>query len=562
MESKVFNDPIHGHMEFHPILVKIIDTPQFQRLRYIKQLGGAYFVYPGASHNRFEHSLGVAHLAGRLVRSLKEKQPELGINDRDIVCVEIAGLCHDLGHGPFSHLFDGMFMPEARPGTAWKHEDMSIKMFDYIVNKLKNEGYDLEKELKELPEKEELKKLKKTEDDDLQFIKEMINGPVKKGEYKGRPSEKHFLYEIVANKRSGLDVDKFDYFARDSYHLGIKNSFDHNRYITFARVIEEGNEWQICTRDKEVENIYEMFHTRASLHRKAYQHKTNQIIQVMIKDAFLKADKYFMISKAIDNMEDYTQLTDGIFEKILHWRYEDTSSLKRNIIDDLSKAQEILQNINDPSKAQEIQQIIDDLSKAQEILQNINDLSKAQEIQQIINDLSKAQEILQNIIDPSKAQKIQQIINDLSKAQEILQNINGLFKAQEILQNVLSRKLYKHLGKTKMTDVEANNKTWGSEQVNRIAGEDKDDFGHFITKFDFGNKEENPIDKVYFYNKFENKKAFKIPSEQVSQFLLPKKFSEKWIYFYGKSSDGNTQVEEAFSEFCKQRNIPPDSSTN
>ena len=55
---QVFNDPIHGHIELHPLCVKIIDTPQFQRLRFLKQLGSCYFVYPGATHNRFEHSLG------------------------------------------------------------------------------------------------------------------------------------------------------------------------------------------------------------------------------------------------------------------------------------------------------------------------------------------------------------------------------------------------------------------------------------------------------------------------------------------------------------------------
>nr|XP_029132118.1 deoxynucleoside triphosphate triphosphohydrolase SAMHD1-like isoform X2 [Labrus bergylta] len=75
--TKVFNDPIHGSIELHPLLIKIIDTPQFQRLRFIKQLGGVYFVYPGASHNRFEHSIGVGYLAGKLAEALRSRQPEL-----------------------------------------------------------------------------------------------------------------------------------------------------------------------------------------------------------------------------------------------------------------------------------------------------------------------------------------------------------------------------------------------------------------------------------------------------------------------------------------------------
>uniref|UniRef100_A0A3B1KBF5 HD/PDEase domain-containing protein n=1 Tax=Astyanax mexicanus TaxID=7994 RepID=A0A3B1KBF5_ASTMX len=95
---KVFNDSVHGHIEMHPLLVKIIDTPEFQRLKNIKQLGGGYYVYPGASHNRFEHSLGVAHLAGKLLQSLKKTLPEgLEITPNDELCVQIAALCHDLG---------------------------------------------------------------------------------------------------------------------------------------------------------------------------------------------------------------------------------------------------------------------------------------------------------------------------------------------------------------------------------------------------------------------------------------------------------------------------------
>uniref|UniRef100_A0A3P8XBP8 Deoxynucleoside triphosphate triphosphohydrolase SAMHD1 n=1 Tax=Esox lucius TaxID=8010 RepID=A0A3P8XBP8_ESOLU len=326
---KVFNDPIHGHIEMHPLLVRIIDTPQFQRLRHIKQLGGTYFVFPGASHNRFEHSIGVGHLAGRLVQELNERQPELLITRRDILCVQIAGLCHDLGHGPFSHMFDGMFIPKIHPGSKWKHEKASLDMFDHLV-----QVNNLESVMKEhglvLP-------------DDLVFIKEQIAGPLDTDTL-NQWKEKSFLYEIVSNKRNGIDVDKWDYFARDCYHLGIQNNFDYCRFLKFARVCEVDGKKLICTRDKEVGNLYDMFHTRNCLHRRAYQHKVGNIIETMITEAFVKADPYiqiqgsngkmFTISGAIEDMEAYTKLTDHVFEQILY-----SSSAE------LAEARNILQNI-------------------------------------------------------------------------------------------------------------------------------------------------------------------------------------------------------------------------
>lgn len=153
--------------------------------------------------------------------------------------------------------------------------------------------------------------------------------------YQGRPQEKYFLYEIVANKKNGIDVDKWDYFARsgsgisqtfqlkigyglrlfasfshsvfrDCYHLGIQNIFDHKRFMKFARVCEYKGEKYICTRDKvtlsdtpalrpgahralinhrlcfqEVSNLYDMFHMRNCLHRRAYQHPVGNIIETM-----------------------------------------------------------------------------------------------------------------------------------------------------------------------------------------------------------------------------------------------------------------------------------------
>ncbi|XP_067856867.1 deoxynucleoside triphosphate triphosphohydrolase SAMHD1 [Heptranchias perlo] len=344
IDVKVFNDPIHGHIEIHPLLVRIIDTPQFQRLRFIKQLGGTYFVFSGASHNRFEHSIGVGYLAGQLVKALSERQPELRISHRDILCVQIAGLCHDLGHGPFSHMFDGSFIPLTRKDLKWQHEDASLAMFEHLIS-----SNGLEVVLKShglvLPE-------------DLVFIKEQIGGPTTEatsnGEgcsatgsvwpYKGRPKEKSFLYEIVANKVNGIDVDKWDYIARDCYYLGIRNNFDFERFLKFARVCEVGKKKHICTRDKEAGDMYNMFHTRNTLHRRAYQHRVVNIIESMISEALVMADKHIeisgadgklcTISTAIDDMVAYTKLTDNIFQQILY-----------SSNPELQEAQKILNNI-------------------------------------------------------------------------------------------------------------------------------------------------------------------------------------------------------------------------
>ncbi|KAH3774955.1 hypothetical protein DPMN_176350 [Dreissena polymorpha] len=178
-----------------------MDTPEFQRLRFIKQLGPVYFVYPGAAQNIFEHSLGVCHLAGRLVKTLQNNQPELEITDADVLCLEIAGLCHDLGHGPFSHLFQYSFLPKMWPDLKWTHEENSVKMFDYLITKNNLIKYFEEYHISER---------------DREFIREIIARPDVASMKSTRPEKypnerKMFLYKIVSNKRNGIDVDKWDY---------------------------------------------------------------------------------------------------------------------------------------------------------------------------------------------------------------------------------------------------------------------------------------------------------------------------------------------------------------
>jgi HD-GYP domain-containing protein (c-di-GMP phosphodiesterase class II) len=105
-KSCIFNDPIHGNITMSGLCLRIIDTKEFQRLRNLKQLGTCDYVFPGATHSRFSHSIGVAYYAELLLKNLKENQPYLNITPADILCVKVAGLCHDLGHGAFSHVFE------------------------------------------------------------------------------------------------------------------------------------------------------------------------------------------------------------------------------------------------------------------------------------------------------------------------------------------------------------------------------------------------------------------------------------------------------------------------
>ncbi|TFK53350.1 HD-domain/PDEase-like protein [Heliocybe sulcata] len=281
-----FKDPVHDYIPFSALTSAFIDTRQFQRLRNIKQLGTSYYVWPGASHNRFEHCLGVAHLARLMVEHLQREQPELGITDRDVTCVELAGLCHDLGHGPWSHVWDAQFIPKAMPGTKWQHEDASEMMFDDLVEK-NNIEYS---------------------EDDAAFVKALIAGDPKRC----GGTEKPFLFEIVANKRNGIDVDKCDYIARDSHAVGEKGNISLTRLIHSARVIDN----QICYDIKDANQLYELCYTRFSLHKRIYSDKTGKAIDYMIVDALLAAEPYMKIAEQIFNPAKYVCLTDDLMSRI------------------------------------------------------------------------------------------------------------------------------------------------------------------------------------------------------------------------------------------------------
>lgn len=294
----IINDPIWGPIELHPLCIKIIDTPQFQRLRHIKQLGGCSFVYPGACHSRFEHSIGTSHLARMMGEELQKKHSDKIITNEEILCLEVAGLCHDLGHGPFSHVFDQQF--QAKCNHSWTHEDLSIEMVDEIFKSIK---------------------LSKEEENDLgkdgeKYIKAFIKPPK---DPKDRPIQKPFLYEIIANEENKIDVDKWDYFSRDCHMMGLHHNFQCKRSIKLARIVED----HISFPKSEYFNLFDMFYTRFTLHRRAYKHPVVKAVEMMIADAFFKADNNLTfpsgcqsLSKSTENMDAYQWVTDDVLQQI------------------------------------------------------------------------------------------------------------------------------------------------------------------------------------------------------------------------------------------------------
>ena len=260
----------------------------------------------------------------------------------------------DLGHGPFSHVFDGVLIPRKYKGTVhenWKHEEQSVKLFKYLleVNKI------------------ELRKYGLTELDQL-FIEEVIIG-VKEVDRKGRGNDKFYLYDIVNNMRSGLDVDKLDYFQRDMYHTNVKfqSSESFKRFIESGRVMPAapiGDErstakdvkldgpMMMCYPQKMVNGALEFFQTRFKMHNTVYTHKVVKAIEYMYTDAILLADPYINImgSKTVDfPLGKKYKITECIFDAEAYSHLDDSviTLIKNSEIDepDMLKAKQILERI-------------------------------------------------------------------------------------------------------------------------------------------------------------------------------------------------------------------------
>lgn len=290
-KNKIFFDKIHGYIKIDPIALSIIDTMEFQRLRFIKQTGVLNYVFPTAEHTRFEHSIGTYYLAKLMLNYLKVNQKEIKITESIEKVVVIAALCHDLGHVIFSHLFDDLFLKNSKNPLAI-HENRSIFILKNIIEK-----YNVN-----------------INTDELEVIKDLINPSESNYDNWNEKFKKgKWIFEIVSNNYCHLDVDKFDYIVRDSSSIGLSYNIDYSRIIQQATIMRGlDGEYHIHYPLQASDDIKEVFNTRYRLHKNIYNHKAVKGIEIYIIKILSELDKKLNIREWINDNEKVLQLLDHL----------------------------------------------------------------------------------------------------------------------------------------------------------------------------------------------------------------------------------------------------------
>ncbi len=260
-------DPVHGYVYITEAEKQLIDSYPFQRLRRLRQLAGSEFVYSGANHTRFEHSIGVMHLAGKLTEN-----PNLSqfLSEEEIQIVRMAALLHDVGHGPFSHVFEHLLVKFLNK----THEDMTA----WIIQK--SELQDTISGLRYDP---------------------TVIGKLAVGELRRRG--KAFMDQII---QSAVDVDKLDFVVRDTYHTGAEYGYvDIFRLIHMLDVLGENLAVDVGA----LSALESFVLARLESFRSIYFHRVGRAAQIMLATAMEAAEDELGLVD-FDSPEDYLALDD------------------------------------------------------------------------------------------------------------------------------------------------------------------------------------------------------------------------------------------------------------
>lgn len=246
-KAKIVNDPIHGFINLpYGLVLDIVDHPYFQRLRRIKQLGLTDYVYPGALHTRFHHAIGAMHLMGVALDTLRDKGHN--ISDEECEAAQVAALCHDLGHGPFSHTLETSFIQ----GIA--HEQISLMLMQRLNNQLGGR---------------------------MDMAIAIFDGSYP------RP----FFHELVSSQ---LDVDRLDYLKRDSFFTGvIEGGVGASRILKMLDLVDE----RIVVEEKGIYSIEHFLSARRLMYWQVYLHKSvlaveNMLVLIMQRARYLSMRQY------------------------------------------------------------------------------------------------------------------------------------------------------------------------------------------------------------------------------------------------------------------------------
>ncbi len=244
VKVKIVNDPVYGFIRFpERELMEIIDHPWFQRLRRIKQMGLADFVYPGAVHTRFAHSLGACHLAGKAMDELIAK--EVNITKEDYLATRLAALLHDVGHGPYSHSLE-----RALVGGV-SHEFLSKQ----VMLRMNEEFGGLLTPTIEIFEHEH---------------------------------PKDFLHKLVSSQ---LDVDRMDYLNRDSFYTGVSEGvIGYDRILQMLTVKDN----ELLVEEKGVQSVEKFIIARRLMYWQVYLHKTVLGAEMLLINILRRAKELYM----------------------------------------------------------------------------------------------------------------------------------------------------------------------------------------------------------------------------------------------------------------------------
>ena len=299
-EKRVIRDAIHDYIHVdHLIIWRLINSKEMQRLRRIKQLGGTYQVFQSAEHSRFVHSLGVYQVVRRM---LETECLTNALSDYDKLCVMCAGLLHDIGHGPFSHSFEGVFEEN--------HEDMTVRM---ILEK--SEVHDILVSLyKQLP----------------QDVASIIQ----------HTHPNRILIQMVSSQ---LDADRMDYLLRDSYMSGTTyGHFDMSRILRTMRI----RDGKIVYKESGVQAIENYILARYHMYWQVYYHPTARSYEHLLQSIFQRVkDLYYAgyvfqthLHYLIPMLEHRFQVSDfvDLDEAVILYYFKEFTREKDFILSDLS----------------------------------------------------------------------------------------------------------------------------------------------------------------------------------------------------------------------------------